>query len=243
MKPPRFFLPGIAVIGDDVALSGSDARKIVGVLRMRTGDRIELCDSAARIYAASLDVRDRAVRARLDALVADAPPSDATRVTVAQGIPKGAKMDYVVEKLVELGVAEIVPLASERAVADASPAKRERWQRLARATAQQCGRSDVPAVAPPATFAQLLERANAFDRILIPWELAERVPLRDRLPELIDGARTLLLVVGPEGGFSHDEVEAARAAGATPISLGARILRTETAALALLSIVNYALDA
>ncbi len=243
MKAPRFFLSGVAAIGDDVTLSGADAHKIVDVLRLRVGDRIELCDSAARVFSAQLGVLGRGVRARLDALIADTPSDDAVRIVVAQGIPKGAKMDYVVEKLVELGVAEIVPLVSERAVAGASAAKLERWRRIARAAAQQCGRSQIPAIGSPASFAQLLERSAEFDRIILPWELAERVDLRERLPDLVAGARSLLLVVGPEGGFSHDEVETARAAGAVPVSLGARILRTETAALVLLSIVNYTLGA
>lgn len=241
MRAPRFFLSGTVASGDDIELTGADAHKIVAVLRLRTGDRIELCDSTARVFSARLDVREREVRARLDGPIADAPPPDAVRIVVAQGIPKGAKMDYVVEKLVELGVAEIVPLASERAVADASAAKRERWNRIARAAAQQCGRSEIPVIGAPASFAHLLERFAEFDRIIVPWELAERVPLRERLPDVVAGVRSLLLVVGPEGGFSHDEVETARSAGAVPVSLGARILRTETAALVLLSIVNYAL--
>lgn len=243
MRAPRFFLSGAVALGDDVGLTGADAHKIAAVLRLRTGDRIELCDSTARVFSARLDVREREVRARLDALIADAPPPDAVRIVVAQGVPKGAKMDYVVEKLVELGVAEIVPLVSERVVADASAAKLERWNRIARAAAQQCGRSEIPAIGAPASFAHLLERSAEFDRTIVPWELAERMPLRERLPDLVAGARSLLLVVGPEGGFSHDEIEAARSAGAVPVSLGARILRTETAALVLLSIVNYALGA
>lgn len=243
MKSPRFFLCGIAALGDEVSLTGADAHKIGAVLRLRTGDRIELCDSGARAFSAVLDVRERDVRAQLDALIADAPSEDGVRVVVAQGIPKGAKMDYVVEKLVELGVSEIVPLGSERAVADASAAKLERWRRIARAAAGQCGRSEIPTIGPPLSFDQLLEGSARFDRIIVPWELAERVPLRERLPDALAGARSLLLVVGPEGGFSHDEVEKARAVGAVPVSLGARILRTETAALVLLSIVNYALGA
>lgn len=237
--PARFFLEGTHAVGDVVALDPADARKVATVLRMRDGDQIEAIDSASIRYRASIAIDGAAVRARLLEAVAGRPQSG-LRVVVAQGIPKGQKMDFVVEKLTELGAAEIVPLRSARAVADASPAKLERWRRLARTAAMQCGRPDVPAIGEPTGIDGLCARCAAFDVVLVPWESADPSPLRDVLPGLLAGARSVLIAIGPEGGFAQDEVARLQAAGAHAVSLGGRILRTETAALALLAILDYA---
>ncbi|HEY5339856.1 MAG TPA: RsmE family RNA methyltransferase, partial [Candidatus Aquilonibacter sp.] len=186
-----------------------------------------------------LELDDARVRARLETLEAS-PPSAALRIDVAQGIPKGAKMDYVVEKLGELGVHVLIPLCSERTIAgDVSPAKLERWRRLAQGASAQSGRNDILEVTPPLSLAELLVRMPGYDAVLFPWEAAAPEPLRERLPGLIAGASRVLVVVGPEGGFSHAEAEAAASAGAALISLGSTILRTETAALATVAILRY----
>jgi 16S rRNA (uracil1498-N3)-methyltransferase len=205
---------------------------------MRSGDRIEIVDSAAQRFAAEIFVEGRAVRARLTETLAQRAQAPA-QIAVAQGIPKAQKMDYVVEKLTELGVAEIVPLRSERSVAEAGDTKIARWRRLARSAAQQCGRADIPDVREAADLRSLTGRFADFDRVLFPWELASAQPLRESLPPLIAAARRVLIVIGPEGGFSHDEADLAGAAGAHRLSLGERILRTETAALVLVAIINY----
>lgn len=240
MSSERFFVEGVHELGDVVELAGGDARKIVVVLRKRSGDAIVVGDSTGRAFAASLAVEGERVRARLDALVDTvAPPSLA--ITLAQGIPKGHKMDFVVEKATEIGVARIVPFSSERTVGEGDRAgKVERWRRVARSASQQCGRSDIPAVEAPLAWSALVERMREFDRALIPWESAERIPLRERLASLVEGAKNVLVVIGPEGGLSHAEVRAADARGAVPISLGSRILRTETAGLVACSALLYA---
>jgi 16S rRNA (uracil1498-N3)-methyltransferase len=236
--PARFFLEGTHAAGDLVALDPSDARKIVTVLRLREGAEIEAIDSASVRYRALVETDGSDVRARLVETLA-ARPHSGLRVVVAQGIPKGQKMDFVVEKLTELGVAEIVPLRSARVIADAGPAKLDRWRRLAKAAAMQCGRADVPVVAEPVGIDELAVRSRAVDVALVPWESADPRPLRDVLPGLMHGVREILIVIGPEGGFAADEVAQLEAAGARAISLGARILRTETAGMALLAIIEY----
>jgi len=237
--PARFFLEGTHAAGDVVALDASDARKAVTVLRMRDGDEIEAIDSGSTRFRATVRIDGTAVRAQLAETVA-ARATSRLRVVVAQGIPKGQKMDFVVEKLTELGAAEIVPLRSARAVADASPAKLERWRRLARTAAMQCGRPDVPAVAEPVDIDGLAARCSSFDLVLVPWESADPSPLRDVLPGLLAGADSVLIAIGPEGGFGQDEVARLQTVGAHAISLGGRILRTETAGLALLAMLEYA---
>lgn len=210
---------------------------------MHDGDRIEVIDSAAQRFDATVHVDGRIVTAHLDELIEAARDAGIPQVVIAQGVPKGQKMDFIVEKLTELGVASIVPLQSERTVvSDVSPNKLERWRRLAKTAAQQCGRATIPAIEDPRALHALLPRVGEFDAALIPWELAEPAPLRERLPHLLEGARRVLVIIGPEGGFSHEEVAAAQAAGAHAISLGKRILRTETAGLAALAIIGYATE-
>lgn len=225
--------------GERVVFSGSDAHKIAAVLRMREGETVEVIDSAMQRFPATIHLDGRAVSATLGEPQVTSEQALPV-ITIAQGVPKGQKMDFVVEKLTELGAASIIPLQSERTiVSDVSPNKLERWRRLAKTAAQQCGRSDVPPVTDPVSFDDLVSRYNQYDCVLLPWELADRTPLREQLPQLVADARSILVLIGPEGGFSHREAESAQAAGARPISLGSRILRTETAALVVVSLLTY----
>jgi 16S rRNA (uracil1498-N3)-methyltransferase len=241
MPARRFFVRDAHHAGEVVAVHGSDAHKIVNVLRLRDGDVIEVVDSAGAIFSATLESKDGALHARLGE--AHAPAATArVAIDVAQGIPKGQKMDFVVEKLSELGVRTLVPLQSERTIVqDLGAAKLERWRRLARSSAQQSGRTDVLTVTDPLAFAQLCAQFSDYDAVLFPWEVAEPQSLREHLPAIIHDAQRILVVVGPEGGFSHGEAESAQAAGAHLLSLGSRILRTETAALAVVAILGYEL--
>lgn len=235
----RFFVQGAHEAGERVRLETGDAHHAVSVLRLRSGDAIEIVDSGARAYDARIEIAGSDVAAVLVAERATAPRA-ALAIDVAQAIPKGAKMDFVVEKTVELGVRAILPVTSERTIVrDAGSAKLARWRRVARSAAQQCGRRDVPDVAVPQTLTTLLTRFADYDLVLFAWETAAREPLRERLPSLLRGVSRVLVVVGPEGGFSHGEADAARTAGAAIVSLGTRILRTETAALAMLAILDY----
>ncbi len=239
MGARRFFVERTHALGDLVSIEGGDAHKLLHVLRARDGDEIELVDSAAQCFTATLRIDGEHVQALLAKL--HATQTDATvTIDVAQGVPKGQKMDFVIEKLTELGVASIVPLVTERTVVrDAGASKLERWRRLARGAAQQCGRSDIPPVGDPIAFDALLARFSSYDAVLMPWEVAQARPPREMLPQLLAGARRVLVVIGPEGGFSHLEAERAAAAGAHLISLGRRILRTETAALVTVALIDY----
>jgi len=236
----RFFIAGVHARGDRVWFAADDAHKLRSVLRKRTGDRVEVVDSGGASYAAVLDVRERAVAARLEEPIDRPTAESGLQVTLAQALPKGQKMDFVVEKATELGVVAIVPVRSARVIAtDASAAKRERWQRIARSAAQQSGRSAVPEIGAIVSWDALLTTFPDYDRVYIPWELAEPLPLREVLAGTLRDAQRVLFAIGPEGGFAADEIVRATSAGATVISLGRRILRTETAALVLLSAFAY----
>ncbi|HEY1978229.1 MAG TPA: 16S rRNA (uracil(1498)-N(3))-methyltransferase [Candidatus Baltobacteraceae bacterium] len=239
MPARRFFVEGVRAIGERVAIEGADARKIVAVLRLSDGDAIELVDSAGTRFDARVHVDGNAVFASLLAAHANETPASRS-IDVAQAIPKGQKMDFVVEKATELGARAILPFTSERSVAHASgTAKIDRWRRLARTAAQQCGRSFVPEIAGVGSYDELLARFAEYDAVLFPWEVAPAQPLRETLPPLLAGASRVLVVIGPEGGFSHAEADMAADRGAHLLWLGPRILRTETAAMVLLAILEY----
>jgi 16S rRNA (uracil1498-N3)-methyltransferase len=237
----RFFVEGVHAIGENVAFAADDARKIATVLRGRSGDRVQVIDSAGSAFAASIDVNGNDVTATLDERMERGTREAAVRLVVAQAIPKGQKMDLIVEKATELGVAAIVPLRSDRVVGERTGENKvERWQRLAKTAAQQCGRSVIPAVAPIATWDELIATFASYDRVYVPWELADVRPLRETFEADAPSIASALFVIGPEGGFSSHEIERAAAAGAVPLSLGTRILRTETVALAVLAAFAYA---
>lgn len=239
MPARRFFVEGVHASGGRVAVDASDAHKILRVLRLDSGDSVTVVDSAGTAFEATLERDGSTLYARLgDGAVytRDAP----LRISVAQGVPKGAKMDFIVEKLAELGVMELIPLVTERTVSrDPADGKIDRWRRLARTAAQQSGSGEVMQVAEVATLERLVDRFSAFDRVLFPWEAADARALREVLPGLLPERGSVLVVIGPEGGFSHAEAESAKQAGAAVISLGSQILRTETAALVLAAILGY----
>jgi 16S rRNA (uracil1498-N3)-methyltransferase len=237
----RFFVEGVHAAGERVAFAPDDARKLVTVLRVRSGDRVEVVDSGGSAFAATLEVDGRAVGATLDEQLDRDEVEPVLRITLAQAVPKGQKMDLVVEKATELGAFAIVPLRSARVIGhDTGAAKVERWRRIARAAAQQSGRVRIPEIADVYDWDTLLETFASYERVYVAWELAPPAPLRDVFERDASAARNVLVVIGPEGGFAADEVARARAAGARVISLGRRILRTETAALVVLSALLYA---
>ncbi|MGH7727232.1 MAG: RsmE family RNA methyltransferase [Vulcanimicrobiaceae bacterium] len=239
MRRTRFFAEGIHRSGERIELAAGDAHALRVVLRARGGEALEIVDSAGRAFDARVAFDGSRTFAEL---LGERAPAALPRLelVLAQALPKGDKLDLVVAKTTELGVTEIVPFACERSLARVSAAKLERWRRIARSAARQCGLARIPAVAEPASFEALVARIAASERVLLPWELAETAPLRERLPVLLEGVRQVLIAIGPEGGFEAREVERACAAGAVAISLGTRILRTETAGLVLCAALRYA---
>ena len=237
----RFFIEGVHAVSDRVALADDDARKIVSVLRKQSGQRVQLVDSGGSSYAATLHIEGKRVHAVLDETLERGGAEAGARIVIAQAIPKGQKMDLIVEKATELGAAAIVPLRSARVEGEITRENKiERWQRIAKSAAQQSGRRSIPTIEPVAGWDALIATFGQYDRVYVPWELADPVPLRECFETEARTAQSLLVIVGPEGGFSADEIARAQRAGAQPISLGTRILRTETAALVVLAALLYA---
>ena len=238
---PRFFVRAADVTGDTAEVRGTEFRHLQRVLRLREGDRLTLFDDTGREHAGVvLSLSPRVAHVRITASHTPARESPLA-MTLYQGVAKGRKLDLVVEKATELGVHAIVPVRSARVIGhDTSPAKVERWRRIAKSAAQQSGRVRIPDVAEVHDWDALLGTFGAYDRVFLPWELAEPRPLREVFERALPAASSVLVIIGPEGGFAAGEVERASAAGALPISLGRRILRTETAALVVLSAILYA---
>lgn len=223
-----------------MTITGQDARHIGKVLRLGPGDAIVVTAADGRTGRAVISaMTPAAVTARL-AAVLDANHEPPVAVRLAQGLPKGDKLEYIIQKATELGVAGIIPVAADNATVRYDAAKRdsrrERWQKIAAEAAKQCGRTAVPAVAPVSTLAGALDTAGPDTTVIMLYEGGGA-----SLRAILAGRQTkdYLLLVGPEGGFSPAEAELCRARGAVFATLGPRILRTETASLAALAIVMY----
>lgn len=219
-------------------IRGSDFHQVRDVLRMKAGDDLELLDGSGRIYTARIAAikKDHVACDILSAREAGSGLS--VKVTIAQCLPKGRKMDLVVQKCTELGAHRIIPVLSERAVAKGE--KLARWKKIAKEAAEQSGGTVVPEISPLTKFEDVLKNKGQSALALIPWEMEKGTTLKKVLTTYQPNhLTTILVLIGPEGGFSQKEVEQAKSAGFTPVSLGRRILRTETAAMAILAMINY----
>lgn len=238
----RFFFDPSLRNSDRVFLSEDESRHISKVLRLKTGDNIELLDGLGTLFHGVIMAVGRQVEAQVEGVVtseADVGKS----LLVWQGILKGEKMDTVVQKCTELGVTGIVPFQSSRCQGKLSQMqakkKHERWQRIGIAACKQCMRLSSIGIDAPETYTESLNRESDNNTILrlLFWEEEKTTHLHD-IPD-IEKASSLALMLGPEGGFTREEVEQARLLGWRTVSLGDRILRAETATLSAVSIVQF----
>jgi 16S rRNA (uracil1498-N3)-methyltransferase len=234
-SPPRFHVPGAAP-GARLQLPEHAAHHAREVLRLRSGAAVRVFDGRGAEFEAHLDeVSRRTVLARLGAAVTPRGESP-LRLVLAVSPLKGDRMELVVQKATELGIAAIWPVVTFRTDTAARPAlhgsRVERWERVASGAAEQCGRAVVPEVAPTTTLHEMVSRPFGGTRVVL-LETPGHAPLASLE---IEASRELLLLVGPAGGFEPSEADTLREAGFTPASLGPRILRAETAAVAAVAI-------
>ena len=228
-----------------VAITGSDAHHIAQVLRLKRGDVVAVADGTGRVGRLKIE---RVGGEAVEGIVVEETESAAQvgpPITLAQGLVKGRKFEQVIQKAVELGVSRVVPLSTARTVVrlkgDRAEERLERWRRIAMEAAKQCRRPQVPDIAPLATVEEFLAGLpppTAGELRLLLWEEASE-PLREVLARS-GKPSSVVCLVGPEGGFEQNEASEATEAGFTPASLGARILRAETATVALLAILQHA---
>lgn len=243
----RFFIGNSAAPGETLVFPDAASRQMVRVLRLGVGARViavdpegwELTVEITRADAKGAEGRVLA-RERRQA----EPP---LRVVLAQGLPKGDKMDWVVQKCTEVGVAEVLPVVTARTVVDPAgkeEARRERWGRIAREAAEQAGRAAVPEIGPVSDLAGAAARLAELDLFLVPWEEEQARGIREVLRAAggVGGPpRSVGFLIGPEGGLTRAEVDLVRRHGAVAVTLGPRLLRTETAGLVALVTVLYEL--
>lgn len=242
----RFFAEPTQISEKEIRITGADVNHIRNVLRMRPGEEILISDGQGKDYRCVLErITEESVTARVS-WVLEGNAELPSRITLYQGLPKGDKMEFIIQKCVELGVSRIVPVCTKRTVVKLDARKEEnrlkRWRGISESAAKQSGRGVVPEICGVQSFAQALEDAGQQDICLIPYELAKGMGHTREIFSSIEPGKSVGIFIGPEGGFEASEVEAAEAAGAKAITLGRRILRTETAGMAVLSVLSYLLE-
>ncbi len=242
----HFYVEPDAVSENTARITGGDVNHIKNVLRMHTGEEIMILDGNGMEYRCEIEAISDEILARiLEAKKTEAELS--VRLLLFQGLPKKDKMELIIQKAVELGVSEIIPVLTKRTVVKLEDKKKEqkkleRWQAIAEAAAKQSGRGIIPKVCEAVKFSEAVKQAEALEEALIPYELAEGMDeARERIRGL-HGKKTIGIFIGPEGGFEEDEIALAVKSGIHPITLGKRILRTETAGLCILSVIMFELE-
>ena len=240
----RFYISEEQIRENEIAISGQDVNHIRNVLRLEEGDWVVACDGQGRDYVSRILRTEKEEVILGIEKVQETGTELPTKIVLFQGLPKKDKMDLIVQKTVELGVYKIVPVQMKRSVVRLKEDKKikkkqERWQAIAEAAAKQCDRGIIPQVLEPVSFEEAVAMAKELSYNMIPYELQDGI---DRSREIVHYACTqdsVGIFIGPEGGFEPFEVEQAIANGIEPMTLGKRILRTETAGMALLSIMMF----
>lgn len=245
----RFYITPENWSSDSPLLTGGEAHHARNVLRLDAGDKVVLFDGRGRELTAEI-VSTGSSEIRLRKLHEAKTPPLRCQITLAQAIPKGKNMDLIVQKAVEIGAAEILPILSDRTVVrlheESAAAKQTKWQAIAIEAAKQCGQNWLPRVGVPQTMAQFFQQQHRFDLQLIGSLQSDAVHLKKILDDYSaehsgDRPASVLMMVGPEGDFTPAELALARSHGCRPITLGPIVLRVETASIYCLSVLSYEL--
>lgn len=236
----RVFVPQEQINGDKITITGQDAKHIATVLRYEIGHRLEvICEGL--IYETEITAIEKGmVQAKVIA-IPDIQVEQPIDIYLLQGLPKGDKLEWIIQKSVELGVHQIQPVAMERSVsqltAEKGAKKRERWQAIAMEAGKQCRRNHIPEVVIPLGLEAALKSLPEDCKILVPWEEEEA----KGIGAFLQGEpSSVAIVIGPEGGISRKEIDLIRSHGGETVTMGPRIMRTETAAIAAITMVAYA---
>lgn len=240
----RFFIGPEDITGCEAIVTGEEAGHMTRTLRMRPGERVLLNDGQGREYTAQITAVG-ANRVNLN-IESEQPASGEPPVEVilVQGLPKGNKMESVIQKGTEVGVKKFIPVAAKRSVVQFTGPKAQRrcqrWQRVAREAAKQCGRGLVPQVYAPQELSAALEMIATCAFTVVFWEGEKKTGLKQVLASPVD-RNSVGIVIGPEGGWTEEEVKEMKNKGVVPVSLGPRILRTETAGIVAAALFIYEL--
>jgi len=238
---PRFYVPAPHIENDLLKIGGNEAKHIRRVLRLKAGDEIIVFDGLGNEFEGTIvEGASSSVVIRVQNISSSKSESP-LEIILAQSLLKGEKMDYLIQKATELGVKEIIPFFSSRSIPllekSGKQKRHQRWERISIESSKQCGRGMIPKIEPLQDYSEVLRTASSDFLLLILWE-KEEVRLKEALERSKEKKR-IFFIVGPEGGFSEEEIEEAKKAGFITVTLGKRVLRAETASLCLLSILQY----
>ena len=243
----QFFVEEGQICGDRIVITGEDVNHIKNVLRMKIGEEIAVSNGVDgkeyRCEIAQLGTDEVICKLRF---IKEEGVELPARVYLFQGLPKADKMELIIQKAVELGVYSVIPVATKRSIVKLddkkATAKQSRWQSIAEAAAKQSKRKIIPEIGKVVSFAEALDMARELDVKLIPYELARDMSHTKNIIEGIHGGQKIAIFIGPEGGFDDTEINLASEFGVEPITLGKRILRTETAGMTVLAWLMYHLE-
>ncbi len=243
MTVPRIYFPRNMEKGDLSKLGGENLRYVKSVLRMKKGDHLILFDGTGWEYETVIK-QIIADGISVEVLKKDRMPDKVVNITIYQALPKANKMDFIIQKATELGADRIVPFQSARSVprltADKARFKIARWRNIATEAARQCGRADIPEVEGILSYEDVIACPERENLKIIFWEEESARGIKQVLrDEKYNGVKDIVVIIGPEGGFSKKEVDSAVDKGFISVSLGRNILKVETAALTILSIIQY----
>ncbi|KXG78518.1 Ribosomal RNA small subunit methyltransferase E [Fervidicola ferrireducens] len=241
---PLFFVQENMNLDDVIEITGEDAHHIANVLRMGKGDDLQISNGRDTVCKAQIvEVLFGGKKIKVKIIEKNNFEMRGPRITLFQGVPKGQKFDFILQKNTELGVAEFVPVITKRTVVEIDRKKMksrtERWQKIVKEAAKQCRRPDLPKVHGPVDFDECVAALKKYPLVLVPWEEERKIFLKPFLSSFSEKIREIAVLIGPEGGFSEDEIKKARESGAVTVSLGKRILRTETAGFAVNTVLMY----
>lgn len=240
---PKFFAAREKITENQIIIDTEDVSHISRVLRLGEGDVLTVCDSQGTDYEAEIvSLGQKEIVCKINSRSASASEPN-IRVTLFQGLPKASKMEYIIQKTTELGISEIVPVKLTRCVVKIDnkkdeAKKLERWQKISESAAKQSGRGIIPKISQIMTLDEIIEKSKEFDLFFVPYECEEQKKLREVLLSKKD-VKSVGFLIGPEGGFDIAETEKLRSAGIDTVTLGKRILRTETAGEAVLAMAMY----
>ncbi len=238
----RFYVTPNQMNMDEITITGPDVNHIKNVLRMKQGEEIVICNGQGKdCYCIISKMSETAIIADIKSKK-DTKAELKTRITLFQGLPKKDKMELIIQKAVELGVYEIIPVITKRVVVKLEDKKKEekkleRWQAIAEGAAKQSGRGMIPRVRHFMTYQEAITAASGMELALVPYENAMGMQNTRNIMSNLNNLNSVGVLIGPEGGFEDSEIELAKANKIIPITLGNRILRTETAGLATLSMM------
>lgn len=237
----RFYVKPEYVKNEEIIVPRQDAHHIIDVMRLGRGDDIVAFAGTGMEYCGTITSADKKGLIIKIKKINKTENSRRMHITLGQALPKRAQMDFIVEKATELGVDEIIPIVTERTIVRLDGARQEKkaghWQNIARAAAEQCGRADIPKVRHPIKFESLLDETGDYDLGLMACLHPDTVHLKKHIPDF--KGRRVLVLIGPEGDFTPEEIKSARASGLKLVSFGKSVLRMDTAAIFILSVLNY----